>query len=88
MFKIFNPVLECVFDLDFSCKFSKLQCTSLAFVAGFKRATDEGSLPVIAQYSPYFLPLNVFTASKGPNFYILFMDSLNHDTQADVIEAF
>ena len=69
---IFNPVLECVFDLDFSCKCSKLQCTSLAFVAGFKRATDEGSLPVIAQYSPYFLPLNVFTASKGPNFYILF----------------
>ena len=42
------------------------------FVAGFKRATDEGSLPEIAQYSPFFLPLNVFTASKGSNFYILF----------------
>ena len=26
----------------------------------------------IAQYSPYFLPLNVFTASKGSKFYILF----------------
>ena len=40
---------------------------SLAFVAGLKRATDEGSLPEIAQYSPYCLPLNVFTASKGSN---------------------
>ena len=45
---------------------------SLAFVAGLKRATDEGSLPEIAQYSPYYLPLNVFTASKGSNLYILF----------------
>ena len=52
--------------------FSKLQYKSLAFVAGFKRATDEGSLTEIAQYSPYFLPLNVFTASKGSYFYILF----------------
>ena len=24
------------------------------------------------QYSPFFLPLNVFTASKGSNHYILF----------------
>ena len=54
--------------------------TSLeAFVVGFKRATalratDEGSLPEIAQYSPYYmyLPLNVFTASKVSNLYILF----------------
>ena len=45
---------------------------SLAFVAGLKRATDEGSLPEIAQYSPYYLPLNVFTASKGSNLYVLF----------------
>ena len=30
------------------------------------------SLPEIAQYSPYYLPLNVFTASKGSNLYILF----------------
>ena len=29
--------------LDFSCRFSKLQYNSLAFVAGFKRATNEGS---------------------------------------------
>ena len=28
--------------------------------------------PEIAQYSPYYLPLNVFTASKGSNLYILF----------------
>ena len=27
--------------------------------AGLKRATDEGPLPEIAQYSPYYLPLNV-----------------------------
>ena len=37
-----------------------------------KRATDEGSLPEIAQYSPYYLPLNVLTASKGSSLYILF----------------
>ena len=41
------------------------------FVAGLKTATDEGSLPEIPQYSPYYLPLNVFTASKGSNLYIL-----------------
>ena len=52
------------------CKFSKLQYNSLAFVAGFKRATDEGLLPEIAQYSPYYLPLKVFTASKGSKLYI------------------
>ena len=45
---------------------------NLAVVAGFKRATDEGSLPEIAQYSPYYLPLNVLIASKGSNLYILF----------------
>ena len=44
----------------------------MAFVAGFKRATDEGSLPEILQYSPYYIPLNVFIASKGSNLYILF----------------
>ena len=26
----------------------------------------------IAQYGPYYLPLNVFTDSKGSNFYVLF----------------
>ena len=72
MFKLFDPVWECVFNLDLSCKFSKLQYNSLAFVAGFKRATDEGSLPENAQYSSYYLPLNVFTASRGSNLYILF----------------
>ena len=77
MFKLFDPVWECVFYLDLSCKFSKLQYNSLAFVAGFKRATDEGSLPEIAQYSPYYLPLNVFTASRGSNLYIILIDSVN-----------
>ena len=71
MFKLFDPVKEGVFDLDFSCKFSKLQYNRLAFVAGLNRATEEGLLPEIAQYSPYYLPLNVFTASKGSNLYIL-----------------
>ena len=36
------------------------------------KVTDEGSVPEIAQYDPYYLPLNVFTVSKGSNFYILF----------------
>ena len=27
---------------------------------------------MIAQYSPYYIPLNVFTASRGSNHYILF----------------
>ena len=44
--------------------FSKVQYNSLAFVAGLKRATDEGSLPEIAQYSPYYLPLNVLLLTK------------------------
>ena len=45
-FLIIDPIKEYVFDLDSSCKFSKLQHSySLAFVAGLKRATDEGSLP-------------------------------------------
>ena len=79
MFKLFGPVWECVFYLDLSCKFSKLQYNSLAFVAGFKRATDEGSLPEIAQSSPYYLPLNVFTASRGSNLYILFDNYTNSD---------
>ena len=51
MFKLFDPVKEYVFYLDISCKFSKLQFSSLAFVAGLKRATDEGLLPEIAQYT-------------------------------------
>ena len=61
-----------VFDLDFSCKFSKLQYNRLAFVAGLNRATDEGSFPEIAQYSPYYLPLNVLLLPKGSNRYTLF----------------
>ena len=42
------------------------------FVAGLKRATDEGSLPEIAEYIPYYIPLNVFIASKGSKLYTLF----------------
>ena len=67
MFKLFDPVYEYVFDLDVWCKFSRLQYNSLAFVAGLKRATDEGSLPEIAQYSLYYLPLNAFYCFKRIN---------------------
>ena len=35
------------------------------------RVTDECSVPEIAQYDPYYIPLNVSTASKVSNFYIL-----------------
>ena len=34
--------------------------------------TDEGKVPEIAQFGQHFLPLNVFTATKGSSFYILF----------------
>ena len=81
MLQLFDPVYESVFDLDFSCKISKLQYNSLAFVAGFKRATDEGSLPEISQYSPYYLPLNVLTAPKGSKICILFL--ISQKTLAD-----
>ena len=37
---------------------------SLAFVFGLKRATDEGSLPDIAKYIPYYLPLESLLLSK------------------------
>ena len=57
---------------------SKLQFNSLAFVSGFKRATDEGSLSEIAQYSPSYLPLNGFTASKGSNLYILLYNAFTY----------
>ena len=59
-----------VFDLDFSRKIFEIT-TSLAFIAGFKRATDEGSLPEIAQYSPYYLPLNVLLLPKDSFFFII-----------------
>ena len=58
------------------CKFSKLQDNSLAFVAGLNRVTDEGCLPEIAQYNPYYLPLNVYTASNGSNLYILLFECI------------
>ena len=63
------------FDLDSSCNFSKLQHNSLAFVAGLKRATDEGSLPEIAQYSPYYLPLTVLLLPNDQTFmfYLLLL---------------
>ena len=41
MFKLFDLVKEYVFYLDFSCKISKLQYNSLAFVDGLTRDTDE-----------------------------------------------
>ena len=52
-----------------------MQYNSLAFVAGLKRATDEGSLPEIAQYSPYYLSLNVLLLPKDQTFifYLLLL---------------
>ena len=53
----------------------KLQYNSLAFIAGLKRAIDEGSLPEIAQYSPYYIPLNVLLLPKDQTFlfYLLLL---------------
>ena len=50
----------------------KMLGSFLLCMCNFHLSTDEGSVPEIAQYDPYYLPLNVFTASKGSNFYILF----------------
>ena len=73
-FKFVFILIDCKMAvLDILCNFSEVQYNSLAFIAGLKRATDEGSLPEIAQYSPYYLPLNAFTDSKGSNLYILFI---------------
>ena len=72
MFKLFDPVKEYVFYLDFSCKVSKLQYNSLTFVAGLKRVTDEVLLPEIAQYT---------IASKGSNLYIYSWFVINRDHQ-------
>ena len=49
-----------------------MQDYSLAFVAGLKRATDEGSLPEIAQYSPYYLPLNALLLLNDQTFIFYF----------------
>ena len=57
----------------------------MAFVDGFKRATDEGSLPEIAQYSPYYLPLNVLLLPKDQTFIIQFqVDRLRRPNNARV----
>ena len=40
----------------------------------------ERVVPEISQYGPYFLPLNVFIASKGSKFYILFIFTSNVTT--------
>ena len=54
-----------------------MQYNRLAFVAGLNRATDEGSLPEIAQYSPYILPLNVLLLPKDLNFVFYSFKNLN-----------
>ena len=51
------------------------QIVQLDFKPQLKQISKDalkGSVPEIAQYGPYYLPLNVFTASKGSNLYILF----------------
>ena len=54
------------------------QYNSLAFVAGFKRATDEVSLPEIAQYSPYYLLLNVLLLPKDQTFIFYYLYNHEH----------
>ena len=54
--------------LVFSYKFLELQYNSMAFVAGLKK---RGFITRNCAISPYYLPLNVLTASKGSNLYIL-----------------
>ena len=48
----------------------------LPLVSGLQWATDEGLLPEIALHGPHYLHVNVFTASKGSNFYILFCSKI------------
>ena len=68
---LFRHVIGLAFPCDF---FFKVQNIYLGIDAGLLRVTDEGSLPEIAQYGPFYLPLNVFTASRGSNsYYILFI---------------
>ena len=63
--------MKCIFY----CRHVVLQHYSLAFVASLERVTDEGSLPKIAKYSPYYLPLNVLPLPKDQTiiFYLLFL---------------
>ena len=48
--------------------------TSLISSQVLERVTDDGSVLEISQYGPYFLPLNVFIASKGSNFYLFLQE--------------
>ena len=41
------------------------------------RATDEGSLPEIVQYGPYYLPLNDLTASTGVQLMFFFSSGVS-----------
>ena len=44
-----------------------------AITAGLQRVADEGSsVPETAQYCPYYIFLNVFTASKASTFIFYF----------------
>ena len=40
--------------------------------------TDEGSVPQIAQYGPYYIHLNVLLLPKESNFYISFIIALDN----------
>ena len=57
---------------------------SLTLVASLKRATDEGSFPEIAQYSPYYLSLNILLLSKDQTI-IFYLFSGEIDDEDDVI---
>ena len=55
-----------------SHKFSKLQHYIDWLSLPVKRATDEGSLPEIAQYSPYYLPLHVYCFQRINPLYFIY----------------
>ena len=57
---------------------------------GLKRATDEGSLPEIAQYSPYYLPLNVLLLPKDQTFIfysLLFSEQTHRYTSSKIMST-
>ena len=60
----------------------QLQNIYLAFVTGLYRVTDEDSVPEIAQYGPFHLPLKGFTGSNGSLINILLTGVLSLRKQA------
>ena len=60
------------------CKCLEFQYIYLATVAGLWGVAGGGLMPEIAQYGPYYPPLNVFTTLKRSNF-LYFISSLDEN---------